>query len=193
MNRLLAQYNIGAKLRRLRLRKKIGLVDLGKHTGLSASLLSQLETGKVVPTLSTLSRVAMVFDVGLEYFFDVGRSKRVFCITRGNERLRFPERPDSPLPSFFFEVLAYGATEKRFSAYLAEFPLRTAEQVREHYHEGWELVHVLSGELQIRYQEEDHLLQAGDSVYFDSIEPHSYLGRSEPAAQAIVVTSQAPV
>jgi transcriptional regulator with XRE-family HTH domain len=186
---LLAQYNIGVKLRRLRLRKKIGLVDLGKHTGLSASLLSQLETGKVVPTLQTLSRVAMVFDVGLEYFFDIGRQKRVFSVTRGKERLRFPERPDSPVPAFFFEVLAYGATEKRFSAYLAEFPKLNEQQAREHYHEGWELVHVVSGMLGIRYQDEDHLLEAGDSVYFDSQEPHAYWGVSDEAAQAFVVTS----
>src|SRR5581483_6416155 len=43
IRQLLSGYDIGTKLRRLRLRKKIGLVDLGKHTGLSASLLSQLE------------------------------------------------------------------------------------------------------------------------------------------------------
>ena len=33
-------------------------------------MLSQLETGKMVPTLPTLARIAMVFDVGLEHFFD---------------------------------------------------------------------------------------------------------------------------
>ena len=37
---LLSSYDLGHKLRRLRLRKKIALVDLGKHTGLSASMLS---------------------------------------------------------------------------------------------------------------------------------------------------------
>ena len=42
-------YEIGAKLRQLRLRKKIALVDLGKHTGLSASMLSQLENGNWSP------------------------------------------------------------------------------------------------------------------------------------------------
>ena len=39
----------------------MGLVELGRHTGLSASFLSQLETGRVVPTLRNLARVAMVF------------------------------------------------------------------------------------------------------------------------------------
>jgi transcriptional regulator with XRE-family HTH domain len=189
VGRMLSGYEIGSKLRRLRLRKKIGLVDLGKHTGLSASLLSQLENGKTIPTLATLARISMVFDIGLDYFFDNQRPKRLFAVTRARERLRFPDRPDNPIPAYFFEVLAYSAKEKRVSAYLAEFPIRRAEEVREHFHDGWELVHVLSGSVTIRFDADEHLLEAGDSAYFDAMEPHAYRGDSEPAAQAIVVTT----
>ena len=59
----LERYSIGEKLRTLRLRKSMGLVELGKHTGLSAALLSKLERGKLFPTLPTLLRIAMVFGV----------------------------------------------------------------------------------------------------------------------------------
>jgi transcriptional regulator with XRE-family HTH domain len=190
-DRLVSSYDIGTKLRGLRLRKKIGLVDLGKHTGLSASLLSQLENAKTVPTLPTLARIAMVFDVGLDYFFDNQRSRRILTITRAGERLRFPDRPDNPVPAYFFEVLAFGAKEKRLAAYVAEFPPRKAEEVREHFHEGWELVHVLSGRLGIRFESEEHLLEAGDSAYFDALEPHAYRGDSDPPASAIVITTRA--
>ena len=64
----LGRYSIGEKLRTLRLRKSMGLVELSKHTGLSAALLSKLERGKLFPTLPTLLRIAMVYSVGLEYF-----------------------------------------------------------------------------------------------------------------------------
>jgi transcriptional regulator with XRE-family HTH domain len=60
----LGRYSIGEKLRTLRLRKSMGLVELGKHTGLSAALLSKLERGKLFPTLPTLLRIALVFGVG---------------------------------------------------------------------------------------------------------------------------------
>ena len=60
ISRVLSAYDLGAKLRQLRMRKKIALTELGKHTGLSASMLSQLENGKLIPTLPTLARVAMV-------------------------------------------------------------------------------------------------------------------------------------
>ena len=64
----LKKYAIGSKLRRLRLRKSMGLLELSKHTGLSPALLSKLERDLMHPTLPTLLRIAMVFSVGLEYF-----------------------------------------------------------------------------------------------------------------------------
>ena len=73
ISRVLSAYDLGSKIRQLRMRKKIALTELGKHTGLSASMLSQLENGKLIPTLPTLARVAMVFDVGLDYFFGTRR------------------------------------------------------------------------------------------------------------------------
>ncbi|HSP63803.1 MAG TPA: helix-turn-helix transcriptional regulator, partial [Pyrinomonadaceae bacterium] len=64
----LKPYSIGEKLKTLRLKKKLGLVELGRHTGLSAALLSKLERSKLYPTLPTLARIATVFDVGLDHF-----------------------------------------------------------------------------------------------------------------------------
>jgi transcriptional regulator with XRE-family HTH domain len=189
VRRFLHSYDIGPKLRQLRLRKKIALVDLGKHTGLSASMLSQLENGKLVPTLPTLARIATVFDVGLEHFFSEKRVRRTFSIVRASERLRFPDLPDSPVPGFFFEVLAFGAANKTIGAYLAEFDQGETRVTKPHQHDGAEFIHVLQGVLAVNYQAEDNLLSAGDSVYFDASEPHSYCGRSEEPARAIVVTT----
>src|SRR5512147_577119 len=107
IGRVLSAYELGRKLRQLRLKKKIGLVDLGKHTGLSASMLSQLENGKLVPTLPTLARIAMVFDVGLDHFFTDRSKNALFNVVRAGERMRFPERADAPDPAWFFECLAF--------------------------------------------------------------------------------------
>ena len=189
IRRLLSTYDIGTKLRQLRMRKKIALIDLGRHTGLSASMLSQLENGKLIPTLPTLTRIAMVFDVGLEFFFTDKKQKRVFSIIRAEERMSFPELADSPVPGYYFEVLNYGATDKGMAAYLADFPRSDTQQLREHSHEGSEFVHILSGDLSIFYQNEEHVLHAGDSVYFDASEPHSYQGHSDVPAKAVVVTT----
>jgi transcriptional regulator with XRE-family HTH domain len=189
IRRVLNSYELGSKLRQLRLRKKIALIDLGKHTGLSASMLSQLENGKLVPTLATLARIAMVFDVSLDYFFGDRKRKRPFIVVQGGERLKFPDRPTSPKPDYFFECLAFSAQDKSLQAYLAEFPKRQPSEVVEHFHDGAEFVHVLEGSLAIRYQDEEHVLNAGDSVYFDSSEAHAYRGIAKTITRAIVVTT----
>ncbi len=183
---VLASHEIGAKLNRLRLRKKISLVDLGKHTGLSASLLSQLENGKLTPTLPTLARIAMVFDVGLDHFFEGRQSRKVFCVVRSSERIRLPDTPDLPSPSYFFECLAYPAVGKSMQAYFARFPRRT-KHAAAHFHDGWEFLYVVEGKLEIRIHAASHQLAAGDSLYFDASEPHSYRGAGQSGASAIVV------
>src|ERR1700689_2959422 len=77
----IAEKHIGERIKLLRLKKSMGLVELGRHTGLSASFLSQLETGRVVPTLRNLARVAMVFSKDLSYFFEPERPE-LFRIVR---------------------------------------------------------------------------------------------------------------
>lgn len=190
IRRVLSAYELGKKLRQLRLKKKIALVDLGKHTGLSASMLSQLENGKLVPTLPTLARIAMVFDVGLDHFFADKRRQKMFSVVRANERIKFPEKPDINDPNYFFEVLAFNVQDKSIQAYLAEFPkLEGGAKNHEHAHEGAEFMHVLSGTVAIHFQDEDHVLSTGDSVYFDASEPHSYRGLSGTPARVIVITT----
>lgn len=189
IQRVLSSYEIGARVRRLRLRRKLGLVELGRHTGLSASLLSQIETGRQVPTLPTLARIAMVFDVGLDYFFTDRRKRGLFSVVRASHRMKFPERPDSPAPAYWFEVLAFSAHEKSMQAYLAEFEPRQPSQVSEHIHDGAEFILVLGGELALRYEGEETVLKEGDSVYFDASHPHAYRSAGHGKARAVVVTT----
>lgn len=189
ITRILSSYEIGAKLRQLRLRKKIALTELGWHTGLSASMISQLENGKLVPTLPTLARIAMVFDVGLDYFFGSRRKEGLFEVVRQEERIRFSSRPEADTPNFSFEVLAFKATNKSIEAYLADFPELPPEDSSFHLHPGAEFVHVLEGSLTIHYQDEEYLLNSGDSAYFDSTELHGYRGTSKEPAKAIVISA----
>lgn len=193
ISRLLSAYDLGSKLRQLRMRKKIALTELGKHTGLSASMLSQLENGKLIPTLPTLARVAMVFDVGLDYFFGTRRRAGLFEVVRKEERMRFPNDVDAERPGFYFEVLAFKANNKPIEAYLAEFPAREESEAFQHTHSGAELLHLLEGQLEVIYQDETVVLEAGDSAYFDATELHSYRGVSEEPAKALVISALAAI
>src|SRR3954466_6520010 len=97
----LKRYEIGSKIRTLRLGKKLGLVQLGEHTGLSAALLSKIERGNLFPTLPTLLRIAMVFGVGLDHFFAESEDSPIVQITRKADRVRLPNRPAEPQSYLF--------------------------------------------------------------------------------------------
>ncbi len=184
----LQPYRIGEKLRALRLNKKLGLVELGKHTGLSPALISKLERGKLFPTLPTLLRIAMVFNVGLDFFFTDESRNHVVSIVRKGDRLRFPERPNAKDVAYFFESLDFAAPEARLNAFLADFQRVSAASLRLHQHTGFEFVHVISGTLEIGIGGTPHELSAGDSIYFDSSVPHTYRNGGKKPCSALVVT-----
>lgn len=188
LTKQLEQYGIAEKLRSLRLREKIGLVELSKHTGLSPAMLSKVERGKLFPTLPTLVRISMVFSVGLEYFFSDDRKRHVLGIVRRSERKRFPDRPDSKDNSFFFESLDFAAVERKLSAYFAEFCAIPREKARPHHHAGVEFLTVACGKLEILIGTQGHTLETGDSIYFDSSLPHAYRRIGQKPCTAIVVT-----
>jgi transcriptional regulator with XRE-family HTH domain len=182
----LKNYAIGSKLRRLRLRKSMGLVELSRHTGLSPALLSKLERDVMHPTLPTLLRIAMVFSVGLEYFFNP-ETKPVLAIVRKKDRLRFPDSPDASKAAYYFESLDFPVSNPAFYAYLAEFEPVDAAQIRRHEYPGIEFLYVVAGRLALTIGEDRHLLSGGDSVYFDASVAHSYVRIGAHRTTALVV------
>jgi transcriptional regulator with XRE-family HTH domain len=190
--RFITEKHLGERIRRLRLKKSMGLVDLGKHTGLSASFLSQLETGRVVPTLRNLARIAMVFSKDLSYFFE-NEPSPIFRVHRKKDRVRMPQTGVEP-PSYTFESLGYMVPDRHMDPYFAEFvPLPENMEPRSHMHTGFEFLYVLAGELVLRHGDQEATLGPGDGVYFDAGTPHSYRCAGSKPAEAIIVTMhQAP-
>jgi quercetin dioxygenase-like cupin family protein/DNA-binding XRE family transcriptional regulator len=182
-------YAIGAKVHALRMKKKMGLVELGQHTGLSPALLSKIERGRLFPTLPTLLRIALVFSVGLEFFFAGAREKPLVAIVRNADRVRLPDRAGAQKPAYRFESLDFPAAERRFNSYYAEFSAAGGDTLRPHAHPGAELIYVLTGALIVQIDEEEHRLDAGDSMYFDSSVPHGYRRSGSRICSAVVVTS----
>ncbi len=186
----LKRYSIGEKLRRLRLRKSMGLSELSKHTGLSPSLLSKLERDLMHPTLPTLLRIALVFSVGLEYFFNP-EPRPVLEIMRKRDRLRFPEAPDRRHPAYHFECLDFLAENRKMNAYYAEFEeAAEGSRARTHQHAGVEFLYVITGKLGLQIGAEEPELAERDAIYFESTVPHGYrkVGARRTTALVVVAT-----
>jgi transcriptional regulator with XRE-family HTH domain len=188
----IAEKHIGERIRRLRLKRSMGLVELGRQTGLSASFLSQLETGRVVPTLRNLARISMVFGRDLSYFFEP-EPHPLFRLHRHTDRVRLPQS-GVEAPTYFFESLAWTVPERQLDPYYAEFlPVRNPSEIRPHMHPGYEFLYVLEGELEIRHGDRTYSLETGDSVYFDAGTPHAYRCSAQMPAVALIVSMHQPM
>ena len=185
----IAEKRIGERIKYLRLKKSMGLVELGRHTGLSASFLSQLETGRVVPTLRNLARIAMVFSKDLNYFFEP-EPQTLFRVHRAKDRVRLPQSGVED-PAYFFESLGFMVPDRQLDPYFAEFlPKKVGREARAHQHVGCEFLYLLSGNMDIRHGETTYHMEAGDAVYFDATTIHSYQNASNEPASALIVTLQ---
>ena len=186
LNDGLEAYGIGPAIRALRTGKGLGLEQLGKHTGLSAGMLSKIERGIVFPTLPTLLRISMVFGVGLDHFFGAVAEKPALAVVRKSERLRMPNTTEGR-PKYHFESLDFPITDRSFETFLAEFS--STVPTEPHSHTGAEVIFVMQGSLEVNVDGQVHRLDDGDSMYFDPSPDHSYASAGPDPCKALVVIS----
>jgi transcriptional regulator with XRE-family HTH domain len=180
---LIEAKGIGQKIRRLRLKRSMGLAELGKEVGLSASFLSQLENGRVVPTLRNLSRIALVFKKELSYFFREENDK-VFRVSRGKDRIRLVV--GEFLLSDSMSVLV---PDRHIVPCIADFlPGIEGAAFHPQIFPGLELVYVIDGSLTLSTEDKTELLQSEDSAWIDGSTSRHYRCHEDKPARALIVT-----
>jgi transcriptional regulator with XRE-family HTH domain len=184
---LLSHARLGQRIKRLRLKRSMGLVELGKATGLSASFLSQLETGRVVPTLRNLARIALVFNKDLSHFFDSGEQS-VFRMQRRRDRVRLPMGPAAG-PDYIAESFGILIPEGGLRPCMAEFlPGEQRTAFNPERYPGVEMVYVLTGTIELQRKGEAHMLETGDVCYISGETQRTYRCAGEQAAQALIIS-----
>jgi transcriptional regulator with XRE-family HTH domain len=200
-NVLEAPSELGMRIRAVRLRKGIGLRELARRLDLSPSLISQIETGKIRPSVRTLYALASEFGVTTdELLFDQaqpseggasasGADSRASAGEPGLAVQRADERAAITLNSgVTWERLMFWADED------VEFIEATYEPggasspddtfVR---HSGHEFGHVLSGTLRVVVGFDEFVLEPGDSITFPSSTPHRLSNEGTETVRAIWV------
>ncbi len=82
----MTEYNIGQKIKKLRLAKKLTLQAVARETGFSPALISQIENNNVSPPIATLSRIAKFFDVKVGMFFAEDEDECRYEVMRASQR-----------------------------------------------------------------------------------------------------------
>ncbi|HEX4156609.1 MAG TPA: XRE family transcriptional regulator [Acidobacteriaceae bacterium] len=183
---LLTNAHLGQRIKRLRLKRSMGLVELGKLTGLSASFLSQLETGRVVPTLRNLARIALVFNKDLSHFFEAGEQS-IFRLQRRRDRVRLPI--GSPVPDYITESFGILIPEGGLRPCLAEFlPGDNRSPFSPDNFPGVEMVFIVHGAVELQRKGEPHKLEARDVCYISGETQRSYRCAGQQPAQALIIS-----
>jgi len=182
----LDQYQIGLKLRRLRIGKRLTLSRLGSETGLSTALLSKLESDKMIPTLQTLSKICRVYGVSLSYFFSYPKRHNV-SITRKGQLAASCESRESvrqiPLHYDQIGLAQYGAS-------WLEFAPKVLVAASEPGQGSSCLVYVIEGRLALNIGGDQDVLDAGDCACIDADVVVVWGSATQVPCQVLLVKSE---
>jgi transcriptional regulator with XRE-family HTH domain len=158
---------VGRKLRKLRQVRGLKLQDLAKGTGLSASFLSMVETGKSDITLAKLQRIVQFYGITIGSLLDGTSADRV--VTRATER----ELLDSPAEGVKTKLMVPDLN-RRIEAVLMTFE-PGANYQGSLSHEGEEVIFIVRGRLELILDEKErYVLNEGDSASYSSIRTHRF-------------------
>lgn len=180
---------LGEKIKNLRLSKRHTLRQVAGKTGLSIALLSQIENNAVSPPVATLLRIARALDVSISHFFRDEESKEKAVVVRKDERKKIFRRLPAQhgLSGYTYQALAFTRNAKHMEPFLVEFEPRERNRLAFLTHPGEEFHFVFRGRLAFYFKNEEIILEAGDSLYFDSNVPHAFRALGGRKAQAITV------
>ena len=164
---------VGPRLRALRTEWQLSLTDLATATGISASTLSRLETGRLRPTLEQLLPLARTHGVALDELVGAPETgdPRVHLrpITRhGRTYLPLTRRPGG------------------LQAYKLVIPARDRPSTELRSHEGYEWLYVLNGHALLVLGDREFTLAPGEAAEFDTHIPHR-LGNAGKAPTELLV------
>ncbi|MFD5910065.1 helix-turn-helix domain-containing protein [Streptomyces massasporeus] len=202
---------VGARIRQARLERGTSLRALAREVGVSASLVSQIETGKSQPSVSTLYAITTALGISVESLFDARETVRETVAETASKAVRETAVPHA-LAAFAADpgrrigpLVGSGGRETleldsgvvwerlgRVPGAEADFLLVTYRPggsssgsgglMR---HAGTEYGYLTSGELVLTLGFEEYALRAGDSVCFESTTPHRYRNDGEVPAVGV--------
>ena len=181
----------GARLRSRRQELGLSLRELGDRVGVSASMLSQVETGRCRASVAVLYRLVNELGLTLDDLFDDSAAAPATAAadapvtsssTRRRAGKRAPQRPVLTRGERVTIELESGVTWEKLSNAAPpglEFILVTyrpgsssGKSGKFSQHEGFECAYVVSGELTFHHKFDTWTLTAGDTITFDAAEPH---------------------
>jgi len=170
---------ISGNFKRIRSEKNLSLDDVAKLTGVSKSMLGQIERCEVNPTITTVWKIAN----GLKISFTALSSHQESNveIIKKNESQPFIEEKIKNYPIFSFD------DNRRFETYLFEIEPGGNLMSEAHLQGSQEFITVFSGILTVKIGESEYTIANGDSIRFKADFPHEYCNDSHEQVRVSMV------
>jgi len=160
---------IGRRIKATRINKKLTLEQLAKKTGFTRGYLSRIEKSEKSPPLSTLGTIALALGMTISYLVGEGGRRTSIALVKKGE-IPFLARKGAAL-DYSYEAVAHTFPNKRVEPFILTLPLKPRKKTI-HQHEDEEILFVLEGTMKFLHGDQEYIVEAGDSVYFDSSVPH---------------------
>jgi len=177
--------SLGGRIKSLRAERGLQQRQLAEKAGMTPSMVSQIESGRLTPSLPTLGKLAGALGVPIASLFEAAR----------NGRLHVSRKSEYPVVSFDgttekWHVLGAGLFQGKIRAVVSTLGprakgVKTDKVILDP--GQMKLLYVLEGKVRLHYNGETQQLDAGDSAYLDGGTPHGWENIGPRSAKALWV------
>ena len=181
---------IGEKIKALRESRQISVEDLMERTGLAQEQIERIESNVDIPSLAPLIKIARALGVRLGTFLDdQDGSGAVVCRKEEHtdNSISFSNNAVSARTHMQYHSLSASKADRHMEPFIIDINQTDENTYELSSHEGEEFIYVMEGVVEIAYGKKKHVIEAGDSIYYDSIVPHHVHGFEGQAARILAV------
>jgi quercetin dioxygenase-like cupin family protein len=168
---------VGQKIKSARTGKKLKLDQLANETGFSTDYLKKIESGKAIPPVGALLQISRALEIDSGALLKEPETRLESRIKAHTKRTE----------NYAYTTLTPGAENKHLKAFLVTVEPRQDHKGVGYHHEGEEFVYVLQGKIEVSVGEHINVLEAGDSLHFNSGISHNMKSISDETTELLVV------
>ncbi|XPV76235.1 MAG: helix-turn-helix domain-containing protein [Desulfovibrio sp.] len=179
---------IGERVKSFREKLNITQQDLAERAGLELSFIVAVEEDNKYPSLGPLLKIARALGVRMGTFLDdeTSRDPLIVKLDEREEELTMHKGDVTQATQRYFS-LGKGKTDRHMEPFFIEMLPEPEETRTLSSHEGEEFIVVVSGEICLEYGKDKQILKKGDSMYYNSIVPHTVYCNGDTPAEIYAV------
>jgi transcriptional regulator with XRE-family HTH domain len=167
-------FNIGDRIRVLRITQKRTLQELADNCGMSKSMISKIENNRTMPSVGSLVKIAQSLGTTISNLMEQDGWAKAIATTRAEAESKLMRTEKG------YSIFPYASEfhEKKMQPFL--FVAKKGE-VKSHRlsHDGEEFIFIIDGEMKMKVGDAEYTLRKGDSLYFNTIQKHGVVPVSD--------------